>query len=355
MKGKIRVLLLTLGIAIVVLSGCSKEKEEEVIPVSKEEEKETIIEQEDPVEEIADMYASPFTGLMLEEEQTRRPVLATINNHPQARPQSGIGDADIVYELVAEGNVTRLLALFQSELPEEIGPIRSARDYFLYIAKGLDAFYVAHGYSPDAHTLLKKNYLDNVNGMQYDGTLFWRSKDRKAPHNSYISGENILTAEEKTNSSLEIEKGPALSFHDTIDSAKIGDIASVAVVRYGSDSNFHSTYSYDASKGTYDRTVKGILTVDKASGEQVKLSNVLVFEAVHRTIDNAGRQAIDIESGGKALLFQAGFVKEIEWKNIDGILTPIANGVPVQLVPGKTWIHIVPSKPGMASSVTYTP
>ena len=88
---------------------------------------------------------------MTEEENTHRPVLATINNHPLARPQSGISDADIIYEIAAEGNMTRLLALFQSELPEEIGPVRSARDYFVHIAKGLDAFYVAHGYSPDAN------------------------------------------------------------------------------------------------------------------------------------------------------------------------------------------------------------
>ena len=87
--------------------------------------------------------------------------------------------------------MTRLLALFQSELPEEIGPIRSARDYFVHIAKGLDAFYVAHGYSPDAKQLLENRVVDNVNGMQYDGTLFKRSKDRKAPHNSYISEENM--------------------------------------------------------------------------------------------------------------------------------------------------------------------
>ena len=60
-----------------------------------------------------------------------------------------------MYEFVAEGNVTRLLALFQSELPEQIGPIRSARDYFIHMAKGLDAFYVAHGYSPDALALIQ--------------------------------------------------------------------------------------------------------------------------------------------------------------------------------------------------------
>ena len=151
------------------------------------------------------LYTAPFTGVLSEEENTRRPVLATINNHPHRKTTVRISDADIVYELAAEGNVTRFLALFQSELPEEIGPIRSARDYFVHIAKGLDAFYVAHGYSPDALALLQNGYVDNVNGMQYDGTLFRRSKDRKAPHNSYISNENILTPQEKTNSSMEIQ------------------------------------------------------------------------------------------------------------------------------------------------------
>ena len=186
------------------------------------EEGDAIVEEE-PEEEPVTQYMAPFTGILSEEEITRRPVLVTINNHPLARPQSGISDADIVYELAAEGNVTRLLALFQSELPEEIGPIRSARDYFVHIAKGLDAFYVAHGYSPDAKQLLNNRVVDNVNGMQYDGTLFWRSKDRSAPHNSYISEENILTAAEKTDSVMEMSVLPPFSFHESIEDAKIGD------------------------------------------------------------------------------------------------------------------------------------
>ena len=239
-------------------------------------------------------------------ENTRRPVLATINNHPLARPQSGISDADIVYEFVAEGNVTRLLALFQSELPEQIGPIRSSRDYFIQIAKGLDAFYVAHGYSPDALALLQSGYVDHINGMQYDGTLFKRSTDRKAPHNSYITGENVLAGAEKTNSTMEISKYPALSFHESIESAKIGDSAGEIEVRNGSHPNFTSTYLYNDENGTYSRSVNDIVTIDKSNDKQVALSNVLVFEAAHRTIDDVGRQTIDIESGGKGLLFQAG-------------------------------------------------
>ncbi|CAM5214030.1 hypothetical protein UACE39S_04412 [Ureibacillus acetophenoni] len=72
-------------------------------------------------------------------EANMRPIIATINNHPAARPQSGLGSADVVYEMLAEGDVTRFLALYQSELPEKIGPVRSARDYFIEIALGLDA------------------------------------------------------------------------------------------------------------------------------------------------------------------------------------------------------------------------
>lgn len=346
-----RGLLLFIAVVMLLLTACSeKEKAEETIPVLKEQEEQSTVE-----EELVTQYQSPFTGVLSEEENTRRPVLATINNHPLARPQSGISDADIVYELAAEGDITRLLAVFQSELPDEIGPIRSARDYFIHIAKGLDAFYVAHGYSPDAKQLLEKRFVDNVNGMQYDGTLFQRSKERKAPHNSYISEDNVLAAMEQTSSSMEMSVIPAFSFHESIESVKIGDIASMLVVRYGTDPDFTSTYSYDGEKGTYNRMVNGILTVDKSGEKPVELSNILVFEAAHRTIDNVGRQAVDIESGGNGILFQAGIAKEIEWENSDGILTPMENGVPAKLVPGKTWIHVVSTKPGMETSATYTP
>ena len=354
MTKKMRGLLFYLAIAMLLVAACSKEEPAED-PVPEPDVDEEIIEDE-PVEEVSvELFPTPFTGVMKEEENTRRPVLATINNHPLARPQSGISDADIIYELAAEGSVTRLLALFQSELPAEIGPIRSARDYFVHIAKGLDAFYVAHGYSPDAKQLLEKRVVDNINGMQYDGTLFWRSKDRKAPHNSYISGDNILAAEDKTHSSMEISVLPAFSFHESIEDAKIGDSVSSVTVKYSSDPNFTSVYAYDVEKGIYERTVNGKSTIDKANDKQLELSNILVFETAHRTIDNVGRQAVDIDSGGKGILFQAGIAKEIEWENRDGILMPMENGIPAKLVPGQTWIHVVPTKPGLATSVTYTP
>lgn len=327
--------------SVILLTACSKkeEKNKDIEDVSGDE-----------VSHIA-----PFTGELTEDGNKLRPVLATINNHPLARPQSGISNADIVYEFIAEGNVTRLLALYQSELPDEIGPIRSARDYFIEVAKGLDAFYVAHGYSPDAKALLNSDYVDHINGMQNDGTLFKRSADRIAPHNSYISKESILSAEESTNSSKEISKMPSLSFHESIESAKIGDSVSSLVIQNGSHPNFTSTYTYNDDSDTYEQVVNDIITTDKINNKQIELSNVLVFEAKYETIDAEGRQLVDLESGGKALLFQAGIVKEIEWENIDGILTPTEDGMPAKLVPGKTWIHVIRKDSGINSNVTYTP
>ena len=361
MPGKKRGWLFGIAIMMLLLSAACSKKEKAVEEPAAPEPEENLVAMDEP-EEIEEpeedgmlVYQSPFTGVSSEEENWGRPVLATINNHPQARPQSGISQADVVYEFLAEGNVTRYLALFQSELPEKIGPVRSARDYFIHMAKGMDAFYVAHGYSPDAKALLDKRYVDNVNGMQYDGTLFRRSSDRKAPHNSYITGENVMAAMEKTNSEIELTKIPPFVFHDSVEDAKMGDSASLIVVRFSQSNDFISSFAYDAENGMYNRTVNGKLTVDKEGDVPVNVTNVIVMEAAHKTIDNVGRQAVDIESGGKAIIFQAGVAKEMEWKNIDGFLVPVENGVPVKLVPGKTWIHVVPTYSGISKAVTYTP
>lgn len=358
MEGKNRGWLVGLAIVLLLLSGCSKNEKAGAEQVDHTQEKPEIIEVEDEQEGMDDeraLFPTLFTGVKGETEVGDRAVLATINNHPQARPQSGLSAADIVYEFVAEGNVTRFLALFQSELPESIGPVRSARDYFIELAKGMDAFYVAHGYSPDAKALLDKRYVDHVNGMQYDGILFKRSVERKAPHNSYISNENVRKAIEMTKSQAVVTKIPPFTFHESLEDAKIEDIASMLVVRFSNNKEFISTFAYNPDNGTYQRMVNDVLTVDKENNLPVEVANVVVIETAHRTIDNEGRQAVDIESGGKAMLFQAGAVKEIEWKNIDGFIVPVEDGVPVKLVPGKTWFHVIPTSLGLAKSVSYTP
>ncbi len=329
-----------------LLTGCTHDDENDDVAVDTEQTAEETQSEQPQLEN------APFTGVA-GESYPMRPILATVNNHPLARPQSGLSKADIVYEVLAEGNITRLLALYQSGLPEEIGPIRSARDYFIDIAAGLDAFYIAHGYSPDAREMLADHVVDSVNGMQYDGTYFERSRDRKAPHNSYISKAHIEEAMADLHIEDTIRNVPQLSFYPDAESAKLGDLATTVVVG-ATDPNYTSTYVFDADKRTYTREVNGILTVDKADETHVTPANVLVIEAPYETIDHEGRQSLDLSEGGRAVLFQNGIALNTEWKMVDGIITPIQNGVPAKLVPGQTWVHIVPIQ-SIGQSVTYTP
>ncbi|MBE3102775.1 MAG: DUF3048 domain-containing protein [Bacilli bacterium] len=341
-------------ILLIIVTGCSKDKEETVKAVKPVEEVDSLPEEE--TDEVAILpYVALFSGERSKEEFTNRPVIVTINNHPKARPQSGLASADIVYEMVAEGNITRLLALFQSELPKTIGPVRSAREYFVDISKGLDAFYVAHGYSPEAQQLLTDGSVDNINGMQYDGTLFRRSSDRVAPHNSYITDEHIIEGMKKVDARTKIDKYPTLSFYDFAEDVPTSAPASVIDVRYGNSEDFHQVYSYDTITQQYNRTSGGIVTIDRESSEEISIANILFFEVAHQTIDGAGRQQLDLTSGGKAYLFQAGVMKEIQWQQIDGVPVPMENGQPAKLVPGKSWINLVKTNPGINQMVTFTP
>lgn len=339
-----------------LMTGCSKDaKEDPEVDASE------VVDETESTDEVAETetevfpYKTPFTGEGIAEEITQRPILATINNHPDARPQSGLAKADVVYEMLAEGDVTRFLALFQSQIPEQIGPIRSARSYFIDLAKGLDAFYIAHGYSPEAKSMLANGVVANINGMHYDGTYFKRSSERRAPHNSYITGENVKAGAEKVGASMIYSKKVSYPFYDSEDSVKIGTKANQVTIKYSQNGYFNSSYIYDEDTERYKRSSANIVTTDYSTGEEIQLANVLFFEMPHRIIDNVGRRDIDFSTGGNAYVFQHGMMREINWKNIDGLLVPIEkDGSEVLLVPGQTWVHFVPTTPGLASAVTYT-
>lgn len=299
-------------------------------------------EDEENGENIDDVvYFHPLTGMEADEEFHQRAISVIINNHPSARPQSGLSKADIVYELLAEGNITRLLAIFQSEKPETIGPIRSARDYFIDLAEGYSSLFIAHGYSPDAKAILQSGRIDHLNGIRYDGSLFERASFRKAPHNSYISYANIEKGAQDEGYLLN-ESPLSLSFYNQDDIDQLsGDPIHTINIAYGNQ--FDNEYHYDAQASTYQRSTSGEATIEYDTAVPVQTDNVFVVEAHHQVIDSEGRRQIDLTSGGRAYLFHKGIMKELEWKNVDGRLLPFENGQPAKLVPGKTWISIVPN------------
>jgi len=332
--------------SLVLLAGCiDKEETATDEPIIHEVEEETEGESLN--------FTTPLSGEPASQELTARPVVVAINNHPLARPQSGLSQADIIVELLAEGNITRLLAVYESEMPGRVGPIRSARDYFIDLANGYSAFFVAHGYSPDAKAMLDRGEIDHVNGMQYDGSYFQRSSDRKAPHNSYSSGENILAAAEAVNATMTLASSqmPRYTFSEQPVS---GEVVKELTVRYSTDENFSSTYSFDEETDFYTRISGGQETQDAETGDSLKLSNVIILEVPHQTIDAEGRQALDLEAGGNAWLVRNGTMQQTTWQSDNGLMRLYTGSTEMELAPGQTWIHLIPTARGFDQMVTYT-
>jgi len=332
LKGKKWLLIFAVA-AAVVLSACTKERVPEKGSESPAENKPEAVEKPS--------YPFPLTGLLSEEKPSHRAIAVMINNHPKARPQSGLQKADVVIEALAEGGITRFLAIFQSEFPERIGPVRSARDYYIRLAKGFDGLFVFHGWSPEAKKLIESQYIDSLNGLFYDGTLFQRVAFRKAPHNSYISYKSILKGAEKAGCDLDTPPAPYrfLSGGETVEGE---DVRSVAV-SYSTD-DFLVRYEYDPAAEKYKRYSGGAQTVDYDTGDPVLLDNVLIVEMDHASLnDGSGRIAIDLESGGRGYLLQKGKMRKIRWENVNGRIVPYDGTEQARLVPGKTWINIVPA------------
>ncbi|MFD1737912.1 DUF3048 domain-containing protein [Bacillus salitolerans] len=343
MKRIIFFVLLVILLAISV--GCGKEEAAPVVAEPLEDEQTEENSEKDEKDKAEPKFANvyPLTGIGTNEEVDQRTIAVMINNDPKARPQTGLQKADIVYEVLAEGNITRFLAIFQSDKPESIGPVRSARDYFINLSKGYDSIYISHGWSPEAQMMLQGNEVDYLQGLFHDGTLFKRADFRKAPHNSYITYESVWKGAEqkkyKTTHTIE-----PLSFLSSEEAASItGENGENVMIAYSTSGFSIVEYMYNRDTGKYERYSGEERTEDLESGEPVLLDNIFIVETSHKVVDSKGRRDIDLTSGGKGLLLQKGKVREVEWKNSNGRILPYLDGKEVGFVPGKTWINVVPS------------
>ncbi|MCF6094475.1 DUF3048 domain-containing protein [Microaerobacter geothermalis] len=361
---KVPVLFLFLILAIFVLSACgnketnapSKETETVVVnPGEKEQQTDNSQQteektEENPVEEKPILpFTAPLTGIGSEVELKDRVVMVMINNHPKARPQFGLSQADIVYEVLAEGQITRFAAMYQSQSPEVIGPIRSIRPYYIDLGVGYDAIMVHSGGSPSALDLLSSKGYAHLDEIYNAGAYFWRSKNRKPPHNLYSSMEKIRQAS-KDKGFRENTSIPTFPFIDE-DQEASGDKAEKIKVVYGS--LYELGYEYNPETKKYKRFTEQEAHIDLSTNTQIEVTNILVVEAFHRVLDNEGRRAIDLFKGGKGYLFQRGKVQEVDWKNVRGIIRAYKDGKELGLYPGNTWVNIIPDVPGIKTSVTF--
>ena len=333
-------LVLVLAFTVAACGGGKNAKIPEDTPQNISSEPEDVdVVAEEPVEEPAKPYREPLTGRPTDVEKLDRPAAVIVENQFHARPQSGLHLADIVYEILAEGDITRFVAFYQSQAPDIIGPVRSIRPYFIQLSHAMDALIYAAGWSPAAKEMLLNGQYAFVNEVHGgDHVYFWRSKERKAPHNVYTSMENIRKGAQDKKYRTEW-KPPELSFYGENEQPE-GSAAQTVGIRY--IGSYRVTYEYDAAAGVYLRSMEGEPHTDKETGTRLTAANVLICRADHRILDKEGRREINVKGPGSGYLAQGGKMREITWELKDGLIRAYADGVELKLVPGQTWIHVVP-------------
>lgn len=286
---------------------------------------------------------------ILDMNSNSRPYAVMIDNVAQARPHSGLDKAYLVYEVIVEGNLTRLMAVFRDVDVSEIGPVRSARPYFIDYALENDVIYVHHGRSPQAKAQLKEYDVDDLEGLYNPAGMFWRDNNRYAPHNSYTSTDGIKDGIEKEEYRDTSKKSDWLLLKYSarpIDlSEKEGAISANKVV-VNFSSSVYATFEYNKEENKYYRFQNGNKHMDR-KGFQYTSKNIIVLTGIRNyTIDSKkGRQEIDNEGTGKGYFISNGWAVPITWEKDaedEQTVYKYANGKEIVVNDGNTYIEIQP-------------
>ena len=282
-RGGVKVLITILVILVIVAGGVLAYK----ITQSKKEE--TTVSNEDNI----------LVGTAKEEKKVQifqgneRPFAVMIDNNKDAWPQAGLQKAYMVYEIVVEGGETRLMALFKGADVDKIGPVRSARHYFIDYAMENDAIYVHFGQSPQAASDIKKYSINDINGISEDGSTFWRVKDKTAPHNAVTSMANLKkSAESKKFKTTSTEKS-VLNY--VTDEVNLEDGESAETITIPHSQLQTVKYEYDSENKVYKRYARGVAQKDWDTKDAITIKNVIITYCDNYTLtdtENKGRQGL---------------------------------------------------------------
>lgn len=329
--------LLLLGILTAL--GCAKPEPNGIVSYWPKAERERIAAK--PVEPLR----WPLTGLPAPDAGAlkKRIISVKIENSPAARPQTNLQPADVVYESIAEGGVTRFNAMFHSQIPEEAGPVRSARLSDVQIVPQYGALFVFSGASTTVNAAIRKTTIENLSedaGVSYP---YYRSTQRAAPHNLFVVLAKAREEAERRGMPATREN-TGLVF-DTRASAE--ETPAVTGIDIPFSQANRVRWTYDADANTYLRENNGKAHTDRATGKQITATNVVVLWAKHEaaTRDKFGSVTyrIVLTGTGRCSVFRNGQRYDGTWEaGADAPPTFKAeDGTQIKLAPGNTWVQVV--------------
>jgi hypothetical protein len=297
------------------------------------------------------------------EEQwiNRRPLSVMVENHVDARPTLGLSRADVIYEAVAEGGITRFLALYLCQDAGDIAPIRSARTYFVDWVSEYDASYAHVGGAntpgpADALGQIRDFGIRDMDQFGLGFPTYWRGTDKLAPHNVHSTTKKLWEAAEKRGYGKEDEEGTRWDknftpwkFKDDASLESRGSGNPISVPFWGQAPDYTVTWKYDRDANMYRRFHGETAQTDPVTSEQLSAKNVIVQFQVERNANDGypdGHLLYTTKGTGRALIFMDGKVQEGKWVKKDRTARTTfvdAKGKEIELNRGLIWIETTPS------------
>ena len=292
---------------------------------------------------------------IFDEDSKDRDVAVMINNNHAAWPHAGLQDSYLNYEIIVEGGITRIMAVFSGldKVPEKVGSVRSARPYFLQYACENDAIYIHWGTSNRASYQMSEFMMDHLDGS-YDGNYFYREAlyDRAYEHTGFTRGSLIRQGVADNNFRTTSDNGSVFKY--SADEIDLKDIEGAVKADYvGIEySNYQTTkYDYDAENKVYKRSMTTgygdtEAHTDAVTGNQYTTKNIITYKVENHSYDSYGRQELSNIGSGEGYFITNGYAIPITWEKSDRLVKTIYkykhNGEEIKLNDGNTWVQIQP-------------
>lgn len=285
-----------------------------------------------------------FTGLELHEGERPSYVAIVVENSPSARPQRGLSRASLVYEVPAEGGITRFIACYSAPQEGPVGPVRSIRPYMVTIARSHGAPLVHCGGSSDALKLARQLSYPTVDELRSgSGSGFWRDAARHMPHNLYTGADQLTRR--LADDGIATDGGTTGFVYASSKTGLKKLPGSVACTAIGAKAGagYSVDWGFDNSLGRFIRSVNNRVDCDADGGAQIAVDNVVFMFVPCRIVDEEGRLELAIEGSGRALVASGGVAVEGRWeRHGSGPFRLLDLGMnDVKLASGRTWVHVV--------------
>lgn len=304
---------------------------------------------EKTIEEVK--FYSPLSGIETPSDISKDPIFAVmLDNHPSARPQSGLNDADIIYEFKAEGQYTRYLALFQKNHVDQIGPVRSARPYFVNTSAEYDAIYAHWGGSDAGYAQISTSSVKDLDGIYLEGSTYYRNRNVKkyAPHNGYTNYDLLKESAQDFGYLENTNPNTSFKFDTDKDLLNIKEqMQDIKATNFSFDffKNFYNmTFEYDEENNNYKSYRNNEVLIDERDNSEVRPKNIILQFAKSSVTGPKLTLTIEHIGTGDGKLFTNGKVIDITWEKETETSPTIfkdKNNENIILTPGLTFIEVL--------------